>query len=85
MLPPGSSSFADTRFPQALSRLSERESYDRAARLRAAFQYSVLHRDAPKEQWLSAEDVSDHGIDGWRGARLDGCVSGWRRCGAARG
>ncbi|PWO00740.1 putative ubiquinol--cytochrome-c reductase [Tilletiopsis washingtonensis] len=46
----------DGKVQKALSRLSERESYDRAARLRAAFQYSVLHRDAPKEQWLSAED-----------------------------
>ena len=43
-------------FSQALGRLSERESYDRAFRLRQAIHLSALHRELPKEQWLKAED-----------------------------
>ncbi|CEH17152.1 cytochrome bd ubiquinol oxidase [Ceraceosorus bombacis] len=41
---------------KALKRLSPREQYDRAARLRAASQYSVLHRDASKEHWIKPEE-----------------------------
>ncbi|KAK0522815.1 Cytochrome b-c1 complex subunit 7 [Tilletia horrida] len=42
---------------KAIGRLSERESYDRAFRLRRAIQLSVIHRELPKEQWLNpAED-----------------------------
>lgn len=43
---------------QALSRLSPRESYDRAFRHRVAFQQSILHKDLPKAQWTKPEDVS---------------------------
>ncbi|KAF8514040.1 cytochrome b-c1 complex subunit 7, partial [Gautieria morchelliformis] len=43
---------------KALSRLSPREAYDRAYRLRLASQCSVLHKDLPKEQWVKpSEDV----------------------------
>lgn len=46
------------RVQKALSRLPEKEAYDRAFRLRQASQLSVLHRELPKEQWLSAKEVS---------------------------
>ncbi|CAO1636315.1 unnamed protein product [Sympodiomycopsis kandeliae] len=41
---------------KALSRLSERESYDRAYRFRRAIQQSILHRDLPKDQWTKPEE-----------------------------
>lgn len=43
---------------QAISRLTERESYDRAFRLRQAIQQSILHRELPKEKWLKPSEVS---------------------------
>lgn len=46
------------RVQKALSRLPEREAYDRAFRLRQASQLSVLHRELPKDQWLPAKEVS---------------------------
>jgi hypothetical protein len=42
---------------QALGRLSERESYDRAFRLKQAIQLSLMHRELPKEQWTKPEQV----------------------------
>ncbi|GAC99865.1 cytochrome b-c1 complex subunit 7 [Pseudozyma hubeiensis SY62] len=44
------------RVQKALSRLPEKEAYDRAYRLRQAAQLSVLHRELPKEQWLAAKE-----------------------------
>ncbi|GAK68419.1 cytochrome bd ubiquinol oxidase [Moesziomyces antarcticus] len=44
------------RVQKALSRLPEREAYDRAFRLRQASQLSVLHRELPKDQWLPAKE-----------------------------
>ncbi|PWN17854.1 putative ubiquinol--cytochrome-c reductase [Microstroma glucosiphilum] len=41
---------------KAISRLSERETYDRAFRLRQATQLSVLHRQLPKEQWVTPQE-----------------------------
>lgn len=41
----------------ALKRLTERESYDRAFRLKQAIQLSVMHRELPKENWLKPEEV----------------------------
>lgn len=46
------------RVQKAISRLPEKEAYDRAFRLRQAAQLSVLHRELPKEQWLPAKEVS---------------------------
>lgn len=43
---------------QAISRLSEREQYDRAFRIRTAIQQSILHKGLPKEQWVTPEQVS---------------------------
>merc|ERR1712071_89746 len=40
---------------KAISRLSEREQYDRAFRLRTAIQQSILHKGLPKEQWVTSE------------------------------
>ncbi|KAG6844497.1 hypothetical protein H0H87_006571 [Tephrocybe sp. NHM501043] len=43
---------------RALTRLTVREQYDRAYRLKRASQASVLHAPLPKEQWTKpAEDV----------------------------
>lgn len=42
---------------KALGRLTERESYDRAFRMRQAIQLSVMHRELPKEKWLRPEEV----------------------------
>jgi len=42
---------------KAIGRLSPRESYDRAFRMRTAFQQSVLHRELPKKQWTTSEQV----------------------------
>lgn len=47
-----------SRVQKAISRLPEKEAYDRAFRLRQAAQLSVLHRELPKEQWLPAKEVS---------------------------
>ena len=44
---------------QALRRLTPREEYDRAYRLRLASQLSVLHHPLPKEQHLTAQQVGD--------------------------
>ncbi|KAJ1020514.1 hypothetical protein NDA13_005830 [Ustilago tritici] len=44
------------RVQKAISRLPEKEAYDRAFRLRQAAQLSVLHRELPKEQWLPAKE-----------------------------
>ncbi|CDS01905.1 probable ubiquinol--cytochrome-c reductase [Sporisorium scitamineum] len=44
------------RVQKAISRLPEKEAYDRAFRLRQASQLSVLHRELPKEQWLPAKE-----------------------------
>ncbi|CAO1622969.1 unnamed protein product [Parajaminaea phylloscopi] len=41
---------------KAISRLSHRDSYDRAFRLRQASQQSVLHRDLPKDKWVTKEE-----------------------------
>ncbi|RDB24153.1 Cytochrome b-c1 complex subunit 7 [Hypsizygus marmoreus] len=41
---------------RALSRLTTREKYDRAYRLKRASQASVLHGPLPKEQWLKPEE-----------------------------
>jgi len=41
---------------RALTRLTPREHYDRAFRLKRASQASVLHAPLPKEQWLTAEE-----------------------------
>ncbi|QRV87544.1 ubiquinol-cytochrome C reductase complex 14kD subunit [Ceratobasidium sp. AG-Ba] len=41
---------------KALSRLPEKEAYDRAFRQRVAVQQSVLHKDLPKDQWLKPEE-----------------------------
>lgn len=46
------------RLAQALRRLTPREEYDRAYRLRVASQLSVLHHPLPKEEQLTAEQVS---------------------------
>jgi hypothetical protein len=43
---------------QAIGRLTPRESYDRAFRMRTAFQQSVLHRELPKKQWTTTEQAS---------------------------
>lgn len=48
------------RVQKALSRLPEKEAYDRAFRLRQASHLSVIHRELPKEQWLPASEVSLH-------------------------
>ncbi|KAB5595521.1 Cytochrome B-c1 complex subunit 7 [Ceratobasidium theobromae] len=41
---------------RALSRLPQKEAYDRAFRHRVAFQQSLLHKDLPKDQWVKAEE-----------------------------
>lgn len=43
---------------KALKRLTPREEYDRAYRLRVASQLSVLHHPLPKEQQLTQQQVS---------------------------
>ncbi|KDN45273.1 putative ubiquinol--cytochrome-c reductase [Tilletiaria anomala UBC 951] len=40
---------------KAISRLSQREAYDRAFRMRQASQLSVLQRELPKDKWLKPE------------------------------
>jgi len=41
---------------RALTRLTEREKYDRAFRLKRASQASVLHQHLPKDEWLKSEE-----------------------------
>ncbi|KAG7530763.1 hypothetical protein FFLO_04805 [Filobasidium floriforme] len=40
---------------KAISRLPEREQYDRAFRIRTAVQQSILHKGLPKDQWVTPE------------------------------
>ena len=61
------------RVQKAISRLPEKESYDRAFRLRQAAQLSVLHRELPKEQWLPAKEVSVHQLYNSR-IRQEACM-----------
>lgn len=42
---------------KALGRLTQREHYDRAFRLKRASHASVLHAPLPKEQWTKPQDV----------------------------
>ncbi|KIM26297.1 hypothetical protein M408DRAFT_194896 [Serendipita vermifera MAFF 305830] len=41
---------------RAISRLPEREGYDRVFRMRRAFQYDTMRRILPKEQWTKPEE-----------------------------
>ncbi|KAF9232142.1 cytochrome b-c1 complex subunit 7, partial [Melanogaster broomeanus] len=41
---------------QALGRLTPREAYDRAYRMKMSLHTSALHKPLPKEQWVSAKD-----------------------------
>jgi len=41
---------------RALNRLTTREKYDRAYRLKIASQASVAHKPLPKEQWVPANE-----------------------------
>jgi len=41
---------------KALGRLSTREAYDRAFRIKQASQASVLNTDLPKDKWVSASE-----------------------------
>ena len=43
--------------PQAITRLTPREAYDRAFRFKRASQASVLHKDLPQSEWTKPEDV----------------------------
>jgi hypothetical protein len=43
--------------PQAISRLTPREAYDRAFRFKRASQASVLHKDLPQSEWTKPEEV----------------------------
>ncbi|KAG6376074.1 cytochrome b-c1 complex subunit 7 [Boletus reticuloceps] len=42
---------------RALGRLTPREAYDRAYRMKLALHASVMHKDLPKDQWVSIKDV----------------------------
>lgn len=42
---------------QALTRLTQREAYDRAFRFKRASQCSILHDELPKDQWLAPAEV----------------------------
>lgn len=42
---------------QALGRLSERESYDRAFRHRTAHMCAIAHEELPKAQWVKPTEV----------------------------
>lgn len=44
--------------PQALSRLTPREYYDRSYRLKRACQASILHAPLPMDQWTKSEEVN---------------------------
>jgi len=41
---------------KALGRLTTREAYDRAFRIKRASHASVLHSDLPKDEWLPASE-----------------------------
>ncbi|EAU88184.1 ubiquinol-cytochrome-c reductase complex subunit 6 [Coprinopsis cinerea okayama7 len=41
---------------RALGRLTDRQTYDRAYRLKRASQCSVLHAELPKDQWTKPEE-----------------------------
>lgn len=41
---------------KALGRLTEKDSYDRAFRLRTAVQCSAMHHLLPKDQWVTEKD-----------------------------
>jgi len=41
---------------RALGRLTPREAYDRAYRMKLSLHASTLHKDLPNEQWVSAKD-----------------------------
>ncbi|KAG6334000.1 hypothetical protein ID866_5083 [Astraeus odoratus] len=41
---------------RALNRLTPRDAYDRAYRMKLSLHQSMLHKDLPKEQWVSAKD-----------------------------
>ncbi|KAF8061485.1 ubiquinol-cytochrome-c reductase complex subunit 6 [Lyophyllum atratum] len=41
---------------RALGRLTRRQAYDRAFRLKRASQASVLHKPLPKEMWMKPEE-----------------------------
>ncbi|KAH7889783.1 cytochrome b-c1 complex subunit 7 [Phlebopus sp. FC_14] len=46
-------------FPEVqrgLARLTPREAYDRAYRMKVSLHQSVLHKPLPKEQWLAPKD-----------------------------
>lgn len=43
---------------QALHRLTPREQYDRAYRMKRASHASVLHNVLPKEEWTKPQEVS---------------------------
>ena len=45
---------------QALGRLTVREGYDRAFRIKQASHASVLHADLPKEKWVPVSEVSQN-------------------------
>lgn len=45
---------------QALGRLTTREAYDRAFRIKQASQASVLHSDLPKGEWLPVSEVGQN-------------------------
>lgn len=49
--------FVETLFVQALTRLTPRETYDRAFRFKRASQISVLHKELPKSEWIHPEEV----------------------------
>ncbi|KAJ3994894.1 ubiquinol-cytochrome-c reductase complex subunit 6 [Lentinula boryana] len=44
---------------KALNRLTPREQYDRAFRMKRASHASVLHNVLPKEEWTKPEEVSN--------------------------
>jgi len=45
------------RVTQALGRLTPREAYDRAYRMKVSLHASVVHKDLPKDKWVSVKDV----------------------------
>jgi hypothetical protein len=49
--------FVETLFVQALTRLTPRETYDRAFRFKRASQASVLHKELAKSDWIHPEEV----------------------------
>lgn len=56
---PNVSTGFDQVITQALSRLTERETYDRSWRFKRASQYSILHSELPKDQWISPSEVRE--------------------------